>query len=332
MPPTWSTEDLVLPDGQHVQAVCPLVVSASRATDIPAFYAEWFRERLAAGYLRRTNPFNASQVQYVSLRHARVIVFWSKNPQPLIRHLPAIDAAGINYYFQFTLNDYEEEGLEPHVPPLPQRIATFRELSTLVGKKRVVWRFDPLILAAELDLDSLIDRVARVGDALHGFTEQLVISFADISGYARVEQNLRREGVAHEEFSRELMRTAAARLQALNSRWGYRISTCAESIDLAAGFGIEPNRCIDDRLMVELFSSDAALMEFLGYEPGLFPSPGPTYRKDKGQRPACGCIPSKDIGMYDTCPHLCLYCYANTSPRAVANNIRKHSVGGESLA
>jgi hypothetical protein len=164
----WDKEKIDLADNTPAQAICPVIVSASRATDIPAFFAEWFRNRLEAGYLLWINPFNAKQSQYVSFRKARVIVFWSKNPKPLIQYLPEIDAKGIHYYFQFTLNDYEHEGLEQNVPSLTQRVETFKTLSERLGKKRVIWRYDPLILTDNLTIDSLVDRIAGVAGQIKG--------------------------------------------------------------------------------------------------------------------------------------------------------------------
>ena len=139
----WEKKAVTLPDGRVVTASCPIIVSASRATDIPAFFSKWFENRFRAGYMRWTNPFNANQVDYISFCDTRVFVFWSKNPRPLIPFLSEIDAKGINFYLQFTVNDYERENLEPNVPPLSARIDTFRELVEKVGRKRVIWRFDP---------------------------------------------------------------------------------------------------------------------------------------------------------------------------------------------
>ncbi|MFC1777319.1 DUF1848 domain-containing protein [Pseudomonadota bacterium] len=319
----WKKEKLTLPDGNVVEASCPVIISASRATDIPAYFSTWFRNRLEAGYMRWKNPFNANQVQYVSFSRTRVIVFWSKNPKPLLRYLPQIDEAGINYYFQFTLNDYEAEGLEPNVAPLSKRIEIFKRLSDKLGSERVIWRFDPLILSDSLTVDELLCRIERVASQLHGHTKKLVISFADINMYKKVRNNLARQPYEYREFSPELMVSFAKQLNDLNKSWGFDIATCAEKVDLEP-FGIKHNRCIDDDLMVELFPDDTKLMSFLGHEPDLFGNSSRLYLKDKGQRKECGCIFSKDIGMYNTCNHLCAYCYANTSPTAVENNRRKH--------
>ena len=138
--------------------VSPVILSVSRSTDIPAFYAEWFMNRLREGYAVWYNPFNRQPMR-VSFDRVKFIVFWSKNPAPLLPHLPELDRRGIRYYFQFTLNDYEKEGFEPNVPPLTQRIATFLQLSARLGKERVIWRFDPLILSPGTTPRQLLTRI-----------------------------------------------------------------------------------------------------------------------------------------------------------------------------
>jgi DNA repair photolyase len=326
----WGKEKIVLADGSSTEAICPVIISASRATDIPAFFAPWFINRINAGYLRWTNPFNTNNVQHISFKRTRLIVFWSKNPKPLLRYLPELDAKGINYYIQFTINDYQLEGLEPNVPPLQQRIETFQYLSELIGKKRVIWRYDPLVLTNTLNVEHLVDRIANVAKFLKAYTERLVISFADIGLYKKVQYNLIQSRIAYKEFTPALTFILAEYLQKLNQEWKLKISTCAEGIDLS-NYGIEHNKCIDDNLTVELFNNDLKLMDFMGYQPNLFSVPSWPYIKDKGQRKECGCIVSKDIGMYNTCHHLCTYCYANSSTKAVEINFSKHNPTCETL-
>lgn len=326
----WDKDTITLPDGRTVEAITPLIVSASRATDIPAFFAKWFHRRLQEGYLVWTNPFNANQVQHVSFRDTRVIVFWSKNPKPLLPYLPDIDIRGIGYYFQFTLNDYEQEGMEPNVAPLPQRIDTFKRLADLLGPEKVIWRFDPLILANDLTVNGLLDRISTIAAQIAQYTRKLVFSFADIDVYRKVQNNLRREGISYTEFTPEMMDEFAAGLQERNQEWGLELATCAEKIDLER-HGIQHNKCVDDELLASLFSQDNALMDFLGYQPDLFSGNAKVPLKDKGQRKECGCIVSKDIGRYDTCHHLCTYCYANASPGVVHSNMKRHDPEAESL-
>lgn len=320
-PMAKSSQVVIRVDGVEQQASAPLIVSASRATDVPAFHGAWLMRRLEAGFVRRTNPFNGKP-SYISLEQARLFVFWTKNPQPFLARLDELDRRGLGYYFQFTLNDFEAEGLEPGLPPLEARVATFVELARRIGPERVIWRFDPLILADALDVGRLLAKLAAVGDRLHAHTRRLVISFADIEGYAKVERNLRAQGVRSRPFAEPDMRLLAQGLAELNRRWGLALGTCAETVDLAA-YGIGHNRCVDDRLIERVFSHDDRLMAFLR---------GPRGRlKDKGQRKACGCIVSKDIGAYDTCPHLCSYCYANGDPRTVARRAAGHDPDSPSL-
>lgn len=147
-------------NGAEVSAQAPLIISASRATDVPAFYADWFFRRLDRGYVRWRNPFSG-QDSYVSFGNTRFIVFWSKDPAPLLPYLPRLKERGIGCYIQFTLNDYEAEGLEPNVPALAQRTDTFRRLVDALGIGAVVWRFDPLILTDKINIDTLLDKIAQ---------------------------------------------------------------------------------------------------------------------------------------------------------------------------
>jgi hypothetical protein len=316
----WDKVTITTDGGDQVEAVAPLIISASRSTDIPAFYPEWFMNRLKAGYLARRNPFNG-KLHYVSFLNARVIVFWSKNPAPLMPRLPELDRMGIGYYFQFTLNDYGNEGYEPGVPPLDERLATFRRLADTVGSDRLIWRFDPLLLTDCLDVPAVLAKVERVGDALAGATSRLVVSFADIDGYRKVRTNLARRGVPAREFTVDEMMTFGEQLAPLAAGWGMTAATCAQAVDLSR-FGIVHNRCIDDELLARLFPGDRALMAFLGAGDGRYIPRSDL--KDKGQRKLCRCILSKDIGTYNTCPHLCAYCYANASDNTVTRNRAKH--------
>jgi len=320
---------------EKVAAIAPVIISASRATDIPAFYANWFMHRLKAGYCKWINPFN-QQPQYISFQKTRAIIFWSKNPAPMLEHLPWLDQNRINYYFTYTVNDYENEGLEPSVPPLKNRLETFIRLADLIGKDRVIWRFDPLLLTDRISIDTLIEKIQRIGDQLYPYTNKLVISFADITAYRKVENNLKRAGIKYRPFTVTAMNEIAEKLQQLNKKWRLTIASCAESINLQK-YGVQANKCIDDDLMIQCFSSDDKLMNFLGWPPieaDLFTANEKARRpdlKDPGQRPACGCILSKDIGQYNTCMHLCAYCYANTSPKIVKANYTRRQPFADSI-
>lgn len=285
--------------GECVKALAPVIVSASRATDIPAFFSPWFFDRLNKGYCVWKNPYNGKD-SYVSFANTRFVVFWSKNPAPIIPFLPRLNERGIGFYIQYTLNDYEEEALEPNVPKLSDRIDIFKRIVDTYGLGGVVWRFDPLILTDKIGITELLGKIQRIASALNGYTEKLVFSFADIAGYKKVGVNLRNAGINYREWTESEMLGFATELHDLNLPM--QLATCAEKIDLSL-YGIEHNRCIDLDLISRLAPDDPALQMCLF---------GAT--KDKGQRQACGCILSKDIGQYNTCTHGCLYCYATNTP------------------
>ena len=309
---------------EELQSLRPVILSASRSTDVSAFYADWFVRRLHDGWCAWKNPFNG-EVRKVSFSKTRMIVFWSKNPKPILDKLSEIEALGFRqYYFQFTLNDYVTEGLEPNVPPVAERIDTFKRLADRIGKERVIWRFDPLLLSDTLTVDMLLEKISAIGHELQGATEKLVFSFADIQAYRKVSKNL--AGTSFREFSFEEKSEFAKGLRDVNLSLGLEMATCAEDVDLSE-YGIKHNKCVDDDLMVRLFHDDAVLMDFIGAEYDMFNGwQIKKSKKDKGQRKACGCIVSKDIGMYNTCPHLCKYCYANFSDDVVMRNWRNYRI------
>ena len=336
--------------GEQVEALAPIIISASRSTDIPAFYVKWFFNRLAKGYCVWYNPFNRRKM-YVSFERCKAIVFWTKNPKPILPYLHELDRRGIRYYFQFTLNDYVSEGFEPNVPSVTQRVETFRELSEMIGKERVIWRFDPLIITPSITPRVLLSRIWKIGNLLKGYTDKLVFSFVDVKAYRKVQNNLIKETNC---FTKEDVETAEmnatqrqetveglVKLREIwaSTGWNVTLATCAEDIDLTV-YGIEHNRCIDGDLMERVFEEDYELVYYLrtGQLPepdlfGTFPAL-PDKRKDlkdKGQRKACGCMISKDIGRYNTCRHFCVYCYANTSRECVQKNAVHYSDDSESL-
>jgi len=326
----WDKSEIVNEQGQKIFAQTPVIVSASRSTDIPAFYADWFVERWKAGYVKWKNPFNGTLL-YISFKKTRAVVFWTKNPKPMFKHLDFLDEYVKNYYFQFTLNDYNKEGFEGKVPKVENRINTFKELSNRIGKNRVVWRFDPMLLTKNIDVKELLLRLENIGNQLYTYTNKLVFSFADISMYKKVESNLRKENIEYIEFTQDTMIEFAQGLNKLNKKWNLELATCAENFDLNQ-YGINHNKCIDDDLMIKLFHNDKELMKFLGVEFIELTLFNPTEGikkmktiKDKGQREACGCIMSKDIGEYNTCPHECVYCYANTSKGIAIQNFKSHT-------
>ena len=345
----WKKIRIQLDNGNYADAQAPEIISASRSTDIPAFYADWFFARLKKGYSAWINPFNGVK-SYVSYDNTRFIVFWSKNPEHLIPHLDYLQERNINCYIQYTLNDYDAEGLEKGVPNVDKRIETFKALVDKLGKGHVIWRFDPLLLTDTIDIDLLLKKIERIATQLVGYTEKLVFSYADILSYKKVKANLEASQIKYREWTIPEMEEFAQRLDEMNQKWGFSIATCGEKIDLDK-YHIDHNRCIDDDLMIRLAWKDDVLMKFLGVDVlnrtvGIFGSEDVPKdaiilddehyaikhknNKDKGQRQFCGCIISKDIGEYNTCPHLCEYCYANSSKEVAIRNWQMHKNNPES--
>ncbi|EPR43492.1 protein of unknown function DUF1848 [Desulfovibrio sp. X2] len=329
----WRKDQITIND-LTASAIAPEIISASRSTDIPAFYSKWFFNRLKAGYSKWINPFNRRS-QFISYKNVRAVIFWSKNPKPLLPYLHILEENEIGYYIHFTVNDYEEENLEPSVPPLASRVETFKTISEKIGPDRVIWRFDPLILTKSIDANKLLKKIKNVGDILHGYTSRLVFSFADVCNYKKVQNNLKRQNIIHKDFTLSDIEHLSSGISSLCSGWGMPAFTCGESIDLSE-FGIQHNKCIDDSLILKITNNHPDILKLFGMDTNsqlsLFEHVAKEKNlKDQGQRNECGCIISKDIGQYNTCPHKCVYCYANTSDTVVAKNIKSFSPDGESI-
>jgi DNA repair photolyase len=296
-----------------------MIISASRRTDIPAFYADWFMNRVREGYFYRVNPFNSKQVTGFSLKAEDVdaICFWTKNPRPLIKHLPELDERGLNYYFQFTLNPYDN-AFEPAVPPLQERIETMTELAERVGPERVVWRYDPIILSSISSIAWHLEQAERIARRVKNATCRLVFSFYDFygRGQGRLNKALQGTGITLEDITapdhRESLELIARGFKDIADRYGLQIFSCSEDADLDS-IGIQHGACIDGTLIRTLFGVNAAT------------------GKDKNQRKSCNCVKSADMGIYNTCHFRCAYCYANFNEGMIENNCRKHYLDSPSL-
>lgn len=278
-----------------------MILSVSRRTDIPAFYSDWFFNRIKEGFLYVRNPMNIHQVSKINLSPSIIdcIVFWSKNPKPMLNRLNELK--DYMFYFQFTINPYDIR-LEEHVPTKNGIIDTFKELSNKIGPNRVIWRYDPIILTDVISMEYHIRYFEELAKRLEGYTKTCVISFLDL--YKKTERNLK--GTTARELSQKEMLNLATNLACIAKRYGITIQSCAEKIELAS-IGIQHGHCIDNVLIEDL----------LGVK--LFVS------KDKNQRPECGCVQSIDVGEYNTCKHICKYCYANFNVQKVFERTLKHN-------
>ncbi|MEN6330709.1 MAG: DUF1848 domain-containing protein [Smithella sp.] len=278
-----------------------MVISCSRRTDIPAFYSEWFVNRIREGFVQVRNPMNARQVRKVSLLSPDVdcIVFWTKNPAPLIDKLPLL--RDFQYYFQFTLTPYGRD-IEQNLPPKTEVIDTFLALSRKIGRERIIWRYDPILLSPSVSIDYHLRHFADLAQLLSGYTDKCVISFLDMYRHLQSKS----AGLSIRPPDEAQMRTLAENIARIAAAHHIKVETCAEKIDLA-DFGIEHGKCVDDRLIARLTGRNLKI------------------EKDKHQRELCGCVTSCDIGEYNTCRHHCIYCYANVSQKKIEKNRLLHN-------
>lgn len=291
-----------------------MIISASRRTDIPAFYTPWFMNRIREHFLLTRNPFNANQIKRVSLHphDVDVIVFWTRNPSKIMQFLPELDSIGHKYYFQYTITGYPRS-IEAAVPKPHAAIKVFQELSELIGANKVVWRYDPILLSNLVPLNEHKRLFSKIASLLAGKTNRIVISFSDF--YKKTERNLNNvEGLDYSDITKnhDQLLELSKYMADVASSHDMEIKSCAEAIDTSAA-GIRHGKCIDEELIEDVFGISMS------------------GKKDTGQRDECGCIKSIDIGMYNTCLHECSYCYATFNKSSVINNRQKHDVNSPFL-
>ncbi len=291
-----------------------MIISASRRTDIPAFYARWFMNRIREGYCTVPNPFNPKQVSRISLKceDVDVIVFWTRYPRPLIPYLNELEDRGYRYYFLYTLVNYPRP-FGPKSPSHKRSLNTFRELSHHIGIEKVIWRYDPIVFSTITDSSFHKETYHHIAGKLKGYTTRSVISLVNIYRKATKRLHLlEKQGIRITEPPKKEFSDLMKSLSAAASASGMKISSCAEEPDLIS-HGIYPSKCIDDDLIQNVFGLDV------------------THRKDPSQRAACGCVASRDIGMYDTCLFNCVYCYATTNFDRARERHRNSSLTSPSL-
>ncbi len=276
-----------------------MIISASRRTDIPGFYAQWFINRIRDGYCTVFNPYNREQFTRVSLQpeDVDIIVFWTRNPQPLIPYLKKLDQLGYLYYFQFTVLN-NPHLIDTRVPSLSTSLKIFKNLSGLIGPERIIWRYDPIVISNITDIEFHINTYKYIAEGLRNHTQRSVISLLDI--YPKLNKRfktLKDNSVeiidCNENFDHhygEFMNSLAH----IANENGMEIVSCAENLDLAK-YNIRSGKCIDDAYIERVFGINV------------------THKKDPSQRKSCGCVVSKDIGVYNTCLFGCQYCYATSS-------------------
>lgn len=277
-----------------------MIISASRRTDIPARFSQWLFNRLKEGWALVRNPMNPRQVSRVDLSPGAVdgLVLWTKNPLPMLDRLDRLSE--YPYYFQFTLTPYGRD-IEPGLPDKAELVEGFIRLSSLAGQDRVIWRYDPILLAQGYGWDFHLEAFEKLAGRLAPYTNKCIFSFLD--NYRCMARAMREIGVQYPSADRQV--GMARELAGIAGRYGLRLETCAEPLELD-GMGISHARCIDAQLLSRISGRPVAA------------------GKAAAQRPDCGCAQSVDIGAYSTCLNRCAYCYANHSSKAVLDAGRLH--------
>lgn len=279
-----------------------MILSVSRRTDIPNYYSDWFFNRIKEGFLYVRNPMNLRQISRIDLSPEVVdcIVFWTKNPGPMMDRLGELK--NYPYYFQFTLTGYGQD-MERNVPHKKEvMIPVFQKLSERIGSEKVIWRYDPIIFTKEYTPEYHIKAFGQMADALRGYTKRCIISFVDF--YVKNRKTMQQLGTY--ELEEKELKSFAKELAAMAHRNGMSIATCAEKIDLSE-CGIGHSYCIDKEHIEEILGCKIS------------------GAKDKNQRAECGCVESIEVGTYDTCKNGCKYCYANGSGKTLLANCNAYN-------
>jgi hypothetical protein len=281
------------------------IISASRRTDIPAFYGDWFMARLKAGFAGVVHPFGG-QKYVVSLKPEDVtcLVFWSKNFTPFLENLKTIESMGYKFYFNYTVTGLPSV-FEPNVENR-SAIDTLKLLSRMYSPQHINWRFDPIIVSTIFGRDFFIKAFEELACEFEGFVQRCYFSF--VCEYNKVKRNFQElqkaTGVEIIEVGEDFKINLANEMSAIAERHGIQMFSCCG--DYLVNDQIKKAHCIDGGIIEELFCPE-----------GLQYTEKPT-------RDQCGCTESTDIGTYDTCPHGCIYCYANANKSRAYESFRKH--------
>lgn len=275
-----------------------MIINTGQRTDIPAFYAEWFANRLREGFVCVRNPFYPEQVSRYRLDPSvvDVIGFCTKNPAPMFRYMDLLE--GYGQFWFVTITPYGRD-IEPNVPDKHRLLDDFRRLSDMVGTNAIGWRYDPIFLSECYTVDYHLRAFGQMAAALDGYTDTVVISFVDL--YPKVRKNFP-EAL---EVTREQRLELGKAIIGIASSHGMTVKPCAEGDELAP-YGADCGGC----------------MRVSDYERAI--GRRLVVPKRKPARDACACYLSCDIGAYDSCRHLCRYCYANAEPEKVLARSRLH--------
>lgn len=283
-----------------------MIINTGMRTDIPAFYSEWFMNRIRAGFVLVRNPYRPDLVTRYELDPEVVdcLAFCTKNPAPMLKHLDELKA--FHQYWFVTITPYGRD-VEPNVPPKETVMQDFIALSKAVGSECVGWRYDPIFIDSTYNLERHIADFGQMCRTLSGFTNVCVISFIDL--YEKVKRNFPQARTVAPRERIAIGRTFAE----IGRRYGITIKACAEGTELAP-CGVDCGGCMTQQTFETAIGSRLNVP------------------KKKSQRAECACVLGTDIGAYDTCGHLCRYCYANYNIGNVRRNMRLHDPKSPLLA
>ena len=278
-----------------------MIIQTGMRTDIPAFYSKWFLNRIKEGYVLVRNPYNERQVTRYRLTPDVVdlIAFCTKNPAPMLPYMNVLKPYG-QYWF-VTITPYGRD-IEPNVPDKKKVMDDFKKLSDIVGVDSIGWRYDPILVDEKHSVEWHITEFEKMAGNLCGYTKSCVISFIDI--YKKVERNFR--GVR--EVSKKDRITLGKEFIKIAGKFGMTIRPCAEGDELTP-YGADCSGC----------------MTVNTFETALHAHLDVPKRKTNQRNGQCACLLGVDIGAYDTCGHLCKYCYANSNTKLVKENMKKHN-------
>ncbi|MTI67043.1 MAG: DUF1848 domain-containing protein [Firmicutes bacterium] len=273
-----------------------MILSVSRRTDIPYYYSEWFINRLKEGFVYVRNPMNYHQVSEIDLSKNNIdcIVFWTKNAKNIIPKLNKLSE--YNYYFQYTLTPYDNN-IEKNLNK-KDAFNNFIKLSKLIGKHKVILRYDPIIISENITKEYHYKKFNNLLKNLSKYTEKCIISFLDM--YKKTKNNLKNTNII--KISNNEKIEIVKSLKQISDKYNIKLESCCEDLEI-----INNGKCVDDILISDILGFDIKV------------------NKDKNQRSKCNCIESIDIGTYNTCKNNCIYCYSNYSYSSVIKNVKKHN-------
>lgn len=276
-----------------------MIINSGQRTDIPAFYSEWFMNRIREGFVLVRNPYNRNLVTRYSLdpKVVDVLSFCSKNPKPMIKYLDELSA--YRQFWSVTITPYEKD-VEPNVPDKNDVIETFKQISDRVGSRCMSWRYDPIFISSKYTVDYHIEAFENMAKKLNGYTDKAVISFIDI--YAKTLKNFP-QATQVKAKDRDILGREFSKIAQKNN---IKIYSCLEGTELEK-YGIDASGCLTKAVL------ENAIGEVLEVP------------NNKGARQGCSCLLGNDIGEYNTCPHMCKYCYANYDDKTVISNMKHHN-------